>query len=41
MDQVRALRDQLEAELRRRFPDILILGAGRRLPNTCCACFPA
>ena len=41
MEQVGALRDQLEAELRRRFQDILILGAAaERLPNTCCACFP-
>ena len=41
MTKVRALRDRLEAELRRRFPDVHICGVGaERLPNTTCACFP-
>jgi cysteine desulfurase len=40
MEQVRVLRDRLESELKRRFADVVLLGAGaERLPNTCCACF--
>jgi cysteine desulfurase len=38
---IRALRDRLEAELRRQFPDVQLLGAAaERLPNTALACFP-
>lgn len=38
---IAALRDRLEAGLRSRFPDCLIVGAAApRVPNTCCVCFP-
>ncbi len=37
---IATLRGRLEAGLRERFPDILILGEkAQRLPNTTCACF--
>jgi cysteine desulfurase len=38
---VQKLRDRLEAELRQRFPEAQIIGAGaERLPNTTLVCFP-
>jgi cysteine desulfurase len=36
-----ALRERLEAELRRRCPDVCVMGSeSPRLPNTACVCFP-
>lgn len=41
MAAVGRLRERLEDELRRRFSDVYICGAGAaRVPNTTCACFP-
>lgn len=41
IEKCRALRDRLEAELTKRFPDAHICGAQtERLPNTACICFP-
>ncbi len=41
MEPILALRTQLQAELRRIAPDVVVLGEqAPRLPNTACVCFP-
>ncbi|MFH1748830.1 MAG: aminotransferase class V-fold PLP-dependent enzyme [Planctomycetota bacterium] len=40
-DKIKTMRNEFEVELKRRYPDIYVLGEGtERLPNTCCVCFP-
>lgn len=40
-DRIRTMRDRLEAELLRRFPDAKVMSAAaERVPNTACVCFP-
>jgi len=40
-ERIAMLRERLEAELTRRFKDVVVLGAAaERLPNTSCVCFP-